>query len=125
MCEDIIDCVVIARDPRGMFAICEFTIFCRSPGNWFNHPPVISGELASPQIIRAGEKFVSIGMDFWDPDGDKMYWSCNVGSVGNNGVYTFQSMYPGDYHVQIIAYDIRGGSTSTEFVIQVKFWWSL
>ncbi len=128
-CEGTIDCIVTVTDPRGMNAMCQFTIFCKIideyPGNWFNHPPVILGELDSPQTIRAGEKFIASEMDFFDPDGDKMYWSCNVGSVGNNGVYTFQSIYPGNYQVQIIAYDIRGGATSTEFVIHVKPWWSL
>jgi hypothetical protein len=123
--EGALDCVITVRDPRGMFAVAEITIFCVNQGSWFNHPPIILGDLDSPQTIRAGEKFVADEMDFQDPDGDKMYWSCNIGSVGNNGIYTFQSMYPGYYLVQITAYDIRGGAATTEFVIHVRPWWSL
>ena len=127
--EHTFDCTVTVHDPRGMFSVCEFTIHCKIfdkyPGTWFNHPPVIINEFDSPQTIRAGEMFIADKMDFWDPDGDKMFWSCNIGSVGDNGVYTFQSMFPGDYLVQITAYDIRGGMATTEFVINVTPWWSL
>ncbi len=126
--EGSFDCIITVTDPRGMYAFGQFTVFCiyaNYQETWFNHPPIILGEFDSIQTIRAGEKFIADEMDFWDPDGDKMYWSCNIGSVGINGVYTFQSMFPGYYHVQVIAYDIRGGATSTEFVIHVKPWWSL
>jgi hypothetical protein len=123
--EGALDCIVTVQDPRGMFAVCEITIFCVNMGTWFNHPPIILGDLDSPQTIRAGEKFVADEMAFEDPDGDKMYWSCNVGSVGDNGVYTFQTMFPGYYLVQITAYDIRGGAATTEFVIHVRPWWSM
>jgi hypothetical protein len=123
--EGALDCIITVRDPRGMSAVCAITIFCVNQGTWFNHPPIILGDLDSPQTIRAGEMFVADEMDFQDPDGDKMYWSCNVGSVGNNGVYTFQTMFPGYYMVQITAYDIRGGAATTEFVIHVRPWWSM
>jgi hypothetical protein len=123
--EGALDCIVTVTDPRGMFAVCEITIFCVNQGTWFNHPPIILGDLDSPQTIRAGEKFVADEMAFEDPDGDKMYWSCNIGSVGNNGIYTFQTQFPGYYLVQITAYDIRGGAATTEFVIHVRPWWSL
>jgi hypothetical protein len=123
--EGALDCVVTVLDPRGMSAVCEITIFCCNRGTWFNHPPIILGDLDSPQTIRAGEKFIADEMAFQDPDGDKMYWSCNVGSVGNNGIYTFQTQFPGYYMVQITAYDIRGGAATTEFVLHVRPWWSL
>jgi hypothetical protein len=123
--EGALDCIVTVTDPRGMIAVCEITIFCVNQGTWMNHPPIILGDLDSPQTIRAGEKFIADEMDFQDPDGDKMYWSCNVGSVGNNGIYTFQTMYPGYYLVQITAYDIRGGAATTEFVLHVRPWWSM
>lgn len=123
--EGALDCIVTVIDPRGMSAVCEITIFCCNRGTWFNHPPIILGDLDSPQTIRAGEKFIANEMSFADPDGDKMYWSCNVGSVGNNGIYTFQTQYPGYYMVQITAYDIRGGAATTEFVLHVRPWWSL
>jgi len=123
------DCQVRVSDPHGSSMWCEFTIFCKIPdkypGTWVNHPPVISGEIDSLQTIRAGEKFIANEIHFMDPDEDKMYWSSNVGSVGNNGVYTFQTMFPGDYQVQITAYDIRGGAATTEFMIHVTPWWSL
>jgi hypothetical protein len=123
--EGALDCIITVQDPRGMFAVANITIFCVNQGTWFNHPPIILGDLDSPQTIRAGERFIANEMSFVDPDGDKMYWSCNVGSVGNNGVYSFQTQYPGYYLVQITAYDIRGGAATTEFVIHVRPWWSM
>lgn len=123
--EGALDCIVTVQDPRGMAAVCEITIFCVNQGGWFNHPPIVLGDLDSPQTIRAGEMFIANEMQFQDPDGDKMYWSCNVGSVGNNGVYTFQTQFPGYYMVQITAYDIRGGAATTEFVLHVRPWWSM
>ncbi len=123
--EGALDCIVTVTDPRGMNAVCQITIFCVNRGTWFNHPPIVLGDLDSPQTIRAGEMFIANEMNFQDPDGDKMYWSCNVGSVGNNGIYTFQTQFPGYYLVQITAYDIRGGAATTEFVIHVRPWWSM
>ena len=123
--EGALDCVITVSDPRGMFAVAEITIFCINRGTWFNHPPIVLGDLDSPQTIRAGEMFIADEMDFQDPDGDRLYWSCNIGSVGDNGVYTFQTMFPGYYLVQITAYDIRGGAATTEFLLHVRPWWSL
>ncbi len=122
--EGALNCVITVSDPRGMYAIGEITIFCCNQGTWFNHPPVIIGDLDSPQTIKAGQLFVANEMDFVDPDGDALSWSCNIGAVGEDGIYTFQSQYPGYYSVQITAYDIRGGAATTEFVIHVLPWWA-
>ena len=123
--EGALECIVTVKDPRGMFAVCRFTIFCTNPGTWFNHPPVVLDDLESPQTIRAGQFFVADELEFLDPDGEKLYYSCNIGSVGENGIWTFQSHFPGYYLVQVTAYDIRGGFATTEFVLHVLPWWSL
>jgi hypothetical protein len=123
--EGALDCIITVEDPRGMFSVAEITIFCVNQGTWFNHPPIVLGDLDSPQTVRAGEMFIADEMDFQDPDGDRLYWSCNIGSVGDNGIYTFQTMFPGYYLVQITAYDIRGGAATTEFLLHVRPWWSL
>jgi hypothetical protein len=122
--EGALQAVITVEDPRGMFSVGEITIFCCNRGTWFNHPPIILGDMDSPQTIRAGQLFIANEMDFVDPDGDELYWSCNIGAVGENGIYTFQSQYPGYYLVQITAYDIRGGAATTEFLIHVMPWWS-
>jgi hypothetical protein len=123
--EGALTCIVTVQDPRGMWAVGEFTIFCANPGTWFNHPPVVLGDLDSPQTIRAGQMFIANEMDFIDPDGDKLYYSTNIGAVGENGVYTFQTNFPGQYLVQVTAYDIRGGAVTTEFILHVMPWWSI
>lgn len=123
--EGALECIVTVEDPRGMFAVCQFTIFCTNAGTWFNHPPIVIDDLESPQTIRAGQLFVADEIKFLDPDGEKLYHSCNIGSVGENGIWTFQTMFPGYYLVQITAYDIRGGFATTEFVLHVFPWWAL
>jgi hypothetical protein len=122
--EGALHAIITVEDPRGMYSIGEITIFCCNKGGWYNHPPIILGDMDSPQTIRAGQLFIANEMDFCDPDGDELYWSCNIGAVGENGLYTFQSQYPGYYLVQITAYDIRGGAATTEFLIHVLPWWA-
>ncbi len=122
--EGALQAIITVEDPRGMYAVGAITIFCCNRGTWFNHPPIILHDLDSPQTIRAGQLFVADEMNFVDPDGDELYWSCNIGAIGDNGLYTFQSQYPGYYMVQITAYDIRGGAATTEFMIHVLPWWA-
>lgn len=124
--EGALTCVVTVSDPRGMQAIGHFTIFCVNSGTWLNHPPVVQEIIESPQVIRAGQLFTISDLNIIDPDAQiqQLYYSCNVGAVGRNGVYTFQSEFPGEYLVQITAYDILGGAVTQQFVLQVMPWWS-
>ena len=74
-------------------------------------------------VIKAGQLFI-LGppmLDFHDPDGDELYYSCNIGSMvldkDDDGVprayWTFQTNLPGFYIVQITAFDQRGGLTQS------------
>jgi len=123
--EGALTCVAVCQDPRGMYAVSEFTIFCVNPGTWFNHPPVVVREMDQPKTIRAGQIFVSEELHIVDPDGEPLYYSCNIGAVGEDGLYTFQSNFPGIYLVMITAYDIRGGAVTVQFVLNVLPWWSM
>ncbi|MGA1796000.1 MAG: hypothetical protein ACMUIL_09090 [bacterium] len=118
--------ITICRDHFGAFDQADRTIICVNPGTWYNHPPVITA-LPNPRIIRAGEEVV-FNARAEDPDGDEVYVTCNIGSVGkvSNGdtVWTFQTNFPGTYLVEILFFDIRGGYASTTTNIQVIPWWS-
>jgi hypothetical protein len=94
-------------------------------GTWFNHPPIVTREIDSPKVIRAGAEFNTGELHIVDPDGEPLYYSCNIGTVGTNGVYSFSSNFPGVYLVHITAYDIRGGAVTVEFVLNVLPWWSM
>jgi hypothetical protein len=118
-------CIVTVTDPRGAQAVGHFNIFCVNPGTWLNHAPAVLEVIESPQVCRAGQRFTISDLRIADPDGESLYYSCNVGSVGANGIWTFQSEYPGEYLVQITAYDIVGGAVTQQFVLQVMPWWSI
>ncbi|MCL6582110.1 MAG: hypothetical protein K6U11_00585 [bacterium] len=122
--EGALTCIVTVTDPRGLQAVGHFTIFCVNPGTWLNHPPAVLEIIESPQIVKAGQLFTISDLRIADPDGQQLFYSCNVGSVGRNGVYSFQSEFPGEYLVQITAYDILGGAVTQQFVLQVLPWWS-
>jgi len=122
--EGALTCIVTVTDPRGLQAVGHFTIFCVNPGTWLNHPPAVLEIIESPQIVRAGQLFTISDLRIMDPDRQELFYSCNVGSVGRDGVYTFQSEFPGEYLVQITAYDILGGAVTQQFVLQVLPWWS-
>lgn len=122
--EGALTCVVTVTDPRGMQAIGHFTIFCVNSGTWLNHPPIVTSIIESPQITKAGQLFTISDLNIVDPDNQQLYYSCNVGAVGRGGVFTFQSEFPGEYLVQITAYDILGGAVTQQFVLQVMPWWS-
>ncbi|MEW5802832.1 MAG: hypothetical protein AB1847_12100 [bacterium] len=71
-------------------------------------------------------------LDFRDPDGEELYYSCNIGSMamdtdekGNQRAYwTFQTNFPGLYWVEITAFDQRGGWATSRFPVDVQPWWS-
>ncbi len=142
--------LVIATDQRGLSAITQFNLIVVNQGTWLNHPPILCEDIDSPQIAKAGRPFV-IPVEFFDPDGDQVYYSCNIGSVTEmkegfgitNGsivgsttgiekygrytsgaVYTLTTHWPGTYLIEIIAYDIRGGYAIIGFILDVEPWWT-
>jgi len=134
--EGVSHIIVTVTDSRGLSATGYFDILTTSPGTWLNHPPYIMGDFndAAPLVIKAGQLFI-LGppmLDFHDPDGDELYYSCNIGSIAvckdDDGIprayWTFQTELPGFYVVQITAFDQRGGWTQSEFPIEVQPWWS-
>jgi len=117
-------CIVTVTDPRGAQAVGTFNIFCVDTGTWLNHPPAVLEIIESPQIVRAGDLIIISDLHMADPDLQSLFYSCNIGSVGQNGIWSFQSEYPGEYMVQITGYDINGGAVTQQFVLQVLPWWS-
>jgi hypothetical protein len=127
--EGALTCIVTVSDPRGMSAVGHFTIFCvnggSAGGGWYNHAPIVSTLIQSPQEVTAGRLFVLKNLHMADPDNQPLYYSCNVGAVGVDGIYTFQSEFAGEYLVQITGYDPLGGAVTQQFILNVLPWWSI
>ena len=92
-------------------------------GSWLNHPPR-GTKIYSPQLARAGELFTLL-TSIADPDGEKLYYSTNIGSISSEGVYSFMTYSPGDYNVVITACDIHGCCTKLKFILNVEPWWGI
>ncbi|MEW5803867.1 MAG: hypothetical protein AB1847_17370 [bacterium] len=149
--EGVHQIVVVARDTRGLSSIAEYTLIVAGSGSWLNHAPVLGEDIDSPQIAMAGQLF-SIPVEFYDPDLEPIYYSCNIGMITQlpkegvenqlnadgslNGrsaygmyrggaVFSFLTYFPGLYQVQITAYDSRGGWNTAQFTLDVQPWWSL
>jgi hypothetical protein len=122
--------VISSTDDRGTVGMGTFRLLCVNKGTWLNHPPFITIKPNIPVVVRAGEEVIIVSPDFivTDPDGDQMYATCNIGSVGQTAdggfMWTFQTNFPGAYMVEIIWYDIRGGYAIMRLLVEVKPWWS-
>ncbi len=120
---------IIVRDSRGMYAQGGFELIVANPGTWLNHAPVVIKKIQNPQVTKAGREYI-IPIDIVDPDGEKLFYSCNIGSVTERRddqqgcVFRFFSNFPGQYVVTIVAYDIRGGFVEETFLLDVQPWWS-
>jgi len=128
--EGIYPVTVRVSDSRGMYTIGQFELYCINPGTWLNHAPIVLGDWDHPQVCRAGELLIlDSEIDVIDPDGDKVYYSCNIGSIGSdssgNVVWSFQTQFPGFYEVYITAMDGRGAYTQFTIDLDVQPWWSL
>jgi hypothetical protein len=120
---------VKVEDTRGYSSIAQFTLFCSSAGTAFNHAPVVLRDPDHPQVANAGELFVlDSEISVKDPDGDKLYYSCNIGSIGTdsygNVIWSMQTQYPGYYVVDIVAMDGRGGYATVSIDLEVRPWWA-
>ncbi|MGA1867563.1 MAG: hypothetical protein ACMUJM_03340 [bacterium] len=125
--EGAYEMIVTARDPKGAEAYAAFTIYCVNPSTWLNHPPVMLGDWDHPMIGRQGEELMLHFVDIVDPDGEPLYYSCNIGSIGYvNGVpvWSFQTEFPGTYMVEIVAYDTSGGYIVIPQEVIVTTWWA-
>jgi hypothetical protein len=126
--EGVLHTIVTCTDSYGATGFGERPIFCVYPGTWLNHPPIVTASPQRPEVVRAGEELIITEMNILDPDGDELYASCSVGSMGRTAdgrfFWTFQSNFPGFYHVEVIFYDIRGGYAIMRIEVEVKPWWS-
>jgi hypothetical protein len=118
---------VEVTDQDGAIAGAAFVIYCVNQGTWLNHPPVMLGDWDHPMIGTAGETLTLVFDGIVDPDGEGLYYSCNIGSIGvrdGNPVWEFQTSYPGNYQVEIVAYDTRGGYLVIPQEVIISPWWS-
>ncbi len=130
MFEGVYRLFVQCRDPQGLTASIFFDLYCTNPNTWLNHAPLYLGGMdPHPHVMRAGELYRITNLDFGDPDHEPLYYSCNLGAIGmdtdGNVVWEFQTMYPGDYLVEVVGYDTRGGYVVYSEPIQVTPWWSI
>jgi hypothetical protein len=128
--EGAFNTIVTCSDARGGTAFGEITIFAINRGTWLNHPPIVMGGPTNPVVVKAGEEVVIHypTINIADPDGDEIYASVNIGSIGRGPdghiFWTFQSNFPGFYDVELIVYDIRGGYAILWWPLEVNPWWS-
>lgn len=114
-------------DQDGATAGAAFVIYCVNQGTWLNHPPVMLFDWEHPMIGTAGETLTMAFDGIVDPDGEGLYFSCNIGSIGVRAgvpVWEFQTTYPGNYQVEIVAYDTRGGYLVIPQEVIISPWWS-
>jgi hypothetical protein len=126
--EGVYEMVVTVRDPKGAEAYASFNIFCVNPNTWLNHPPVMLGDWDHPMIGQAGKPLTLDFSGIVDPDGEPLYYSCNIGAIGYvDGVpiWTFNTNYPGTYLVEIVAYDTSGGYLVIPQEVVITPWWSI
>jgi len=120
--------IVTCTDSRGATGFGDRPVLCVNQNTWLNHPPMVLAVPSEPQVARAGEEIIINQIRVVDPDGGQVYASCNIGSVGRTAegsfIWTFQTNFPGQYNVEILFFDIRGGSAAIRFPIHVKPWWS-
>ncbi|MEW5804562.1 MAG: hypothetical protein AB1847_20915 [bacterium] len=129
--EGVYPVVVSVQDDRGLFSVGRFILHCVNRGTWLNHPPVILGDWDHPQVCRAGELFTlsEPTLDVADPDGDKVYYTCDIGAIGvdasGHAIWTFQTQFPGFYAANIVAMDPHGAFTVFTIHLEVRPWWSI
>jgi len=129
--EGVYPVVVTVQDDRGLLNVGRFILHCVNRGTWLNHPPVVLGDWDHPQVCRAGELFIlsEPTLDVEDPDGDKIYYTCDIGCIGvdasGHAIWTFQTQFPGFYAANIVAMDARGAFTTFTIHLEVRPWWSM
>ena len=125
--EGTYECTIAVRDPKGAEAVVSFPIYVFQQGTWLNHPPILVDGWDYPMSAKAGENITWRFGDVVDPDGESVSYSCNIGAVGLVGgeqMWQFQTMYPGNYLLEIVAYDTRGGYIVMTQDVVITPWWS-
>lgn len=129
--EGAYELVASVRDQDGAEAAAAFVVHCINSQTWLNHPPIMLGDWDHPMLGYAG---VPLTLDFSgivDPDGGELFFSCNIGTIGvrpgheGHVVWEFQTMYPGTYMVEIVAYDTQGGYIVIPQEVIISPWWSM
>jgi len=129
--EGVYPVLVSVQDDRGLFSVGRFILHCVNRGTWLNHAPVVLGDWDHPQVCRAGELFTLSEpcLEVEDPDGDKLYYTCDIGCIGINArghaIWTFQTQFPGFYASNIVAMDSHGAFTVFTIHLEVRPWWSI
>ena len=133
MFEGKLKSVITCNDDLQATSSGKRTIYCVNPNTWLNHPPVITKSPSKPQVSKAGEEIVITDIKLVDPDGEKIYASCNIGSIGvraggsymgKDFIWTIQTNFPGTYNIELFFYDIRGGYVVMDIVLNIVPWWS-
>jgi len=94
---------------------------------WLDHPPVFVNMPNYPIVLKAGQSS-TIPFRVIDPDLERLYVSSNIGSTGSgmggNMMWSFSPNFPGNYLVDTMVYDERGGFALMRYPVSVKPWWS-
>ena len=126
--EGVYEMIVSVRDQDGAEATAIFTVNAVNTATWLNHAPILLRDWEHPMLGYAGAPLTLDLSDVVDPDGEALYFSCNIGTIGVRGgtqVWEFQTMYPGTYMVEIVAYDTRGGFIVIPQEVIISPWWSM
>jgi len=94
---------------------------------WLNHPPISVYSPTSPIVLKAGQTS-NLTYRVIDPDADTFYSFSNLGATGSyaDGYlnWSFSPNFPGNYLVDTVVYDERGGFSVMRSAVYVKPWWS-
>ncbi|MGA1841129.1 MAG: hypothetical protein ACMUIU_10940 [bacterium] len=113
------------QNPASFLRSSDFNL--SSMSGWLNHPPVPVYSPTSPMVIKAGQ---SSSFNYWviDPDADQLYSSSSFGSTGqymNRSLgWSFSPNFPGQYLMEAVVYEERGGFAVMRSPVYVKPWWS-
>lgn len=94
---------------------------------WLNHPPISVYSPTSPVVLKAGQTS-NLTYRVIDPDAESFYSFSNLGATGSyaDGYlnWSFSPNFPGNYIVDTVVYDERGGFSVMRSAVYVKPWWS-
>lgn len=129
--EGAYEVVASVRDQDGAEAAAAFIVHCINSQTWLNHAPIMLGDWDHPMLGYAGSPLTLDLSGIVDPDGGDLFYSCNIGCIGvrpgheGHAVWEFQTMYPGTYMVEIVAYDTQGGYIVIPQEVIISPWWSM
>lgn len=122
--------IITCTDNFNGISVGSRPIYTVNEGTFLNHAPLIVGAPKSPQITKAGQEFFLSfpRITAIDPDGEPVYVSCNIGSIGKTidgrVIWTIHTSFSGLYNVELIFYDAQGAYRKLQFLVDVVPWWS-